>query len=284
MSFPILDDHMHLDPGGRGGEAVKDFLNAGGTALLLVHKPYSYPGPAADPHEWYADQFGTTLKLADMARDQGAKVWTALGAYPVDLVRLVEGGMPVEEARDFLWTGIEMAGNLITEGKAVCFGEVGRPHFQTSEEVVQACDGLLKDIMHYAASLNCAVVVHCESVEDKPDIWAHLANMADRAGLNRSRVVKHFSPPVVNTDENMGIFPSVLSSRTALRTALAQGRRFMMETDYIDDPKRPGAVMGIRTVPKRTKAFIQNGDMTEEDAWIIHHDNPLKVYGIDTSL
>ncbi len=56
----------------------------------------------------------------------------------------------------------------------------------------------------------------------------------------------------------------------------------MMETDYIDDKSRPGAVLGPKTVPRRTKAFLQNGLFTEEDVYKIHvGGNPRKVYGID---
>ena len=33
-----------------------------------------------------------------------------------------------------------------------------------------------------------------------------------------------------------------------------------METDYLDDPRRPGAVLGPRTVPRRTKELC--------DEWI----------------
>jgi len=54
-----------------------------------------------------------------------------------------------------------------------------------------------------------------------------------------------------------------------------------LETDYIDDPKRPGAVLSLKTVPKRTHAFMQNGLMSEEDVWKIHKENPEKVYDIE---
>ena len=38
--YPITDDHIHIDPvNGRGVEAAKDFLHAGGTHMFLVSKP-----------------------------------------------------------------------------------------------------------------------------------------------------------------------------------------------------------------------------------------------------
>ena len=104
--------------------------------------------------------------------------------------------------------------------------------------------------------------------------------MADEAGLERSKVVKHYSPPLVLEEENSGLFPSVLAKKESTEEALRKGSRFLLETDYLDDLRRPGAVLSITTVPKRTTSLIQSGRMTEEQAYKIHVDNPLKVYGI----
>jgi len=38
--------------------------------------------------------------------------------------------------------------------------------------------------------------------------------------------------------------------------------------------------MNINTVPKRTKALIASGELTEERAFRIHKDNPERIYGI----
>ena len=52
--------------------------------------------------------------------------------------------------------------------------------------------------------------------------------------------------------------PSVLASKKNIEAAAKKGTRFMMETDYIDDPRRPGAVLGPKTVPKRTLELLEN--------------------------
>jgi TatD-related deoxyribonuclease len=107
--------------------------------------------------------------------------------------------------------------------------------------------------------------------------------MADSVGLERGRVVKHYSPPLVLPEENHGLFPSVLASRPAIKEALGKGTRFLMETDFLDDLTRPGAVMAITTVPKRTKGLLESGALSEEQARVIHQENPKKVYGIETN-
>ena len=73
--------------------------------------------------------------------------------------------------------------------------------------------------------------------------------------------------------------PSILAGKESTKEALRKGSRFLMETDFLDDPKRPGAVLSITTVPRRTLSFIDQGMMTEEQAHKIHVENPRTAYG-----
>ena len=53
-----------------------------------------------------------------------------------------------------------------------------------------------------------------------------------------------------------------------------------METDFLDDPDRPGAVLGPRTVPSRVRWLREEGyDGAMRTA---HVETPARVYGIDT--
>ena len=46
----------------------------------------------------------------------------------------------------------------------------------------------------------------------------------------------------------------------------------------MDDPRRPGAVLGPKTVPKRTNQLLNMG-IEEELLWKAHKDLPEKLYG-----
>ena len=52
----------------------------------------------------------------------------------------------------------------------------------------------------------------------------------------------------------------------------------MLETDYLDDPQRPGAVMGPKTVPRKTLKAIENNILSEEQTHKIHTRIPDSVY------
>src|SRR5207247_706409 len=91
--------------------------------------------------------------------------------------------------------------------------------------------------------------------------------------------VKHHSTPFTKPEDTHGLVPSILAKENLVEEALKVGPRFLLETDYIDDPRRPGAVLGPATVPRKTKAWIANGLLTEDQAQVIHRETPERTYG-----
>ncbi|MCK4456496.1 MAG: TatD family hydrolase [Thermoplasmata archaeon] len=271
----ILDNHFHISPAGRNVEAAKEFERAGGTHLIIAHLPHKEHRIEKDRD--HGPAFELTLSLAEgVRRGTGLSVFVTVGPYPVELIRLVEH-MPLPDAVEMMKRGMETAANLVEEGRTIAIGEIGRPHFPVDSEILEASNEIMSYGMKLAAEVGCPVVLHTESAT--PEVFRELALMADASGLERGKVVKHFSTPFVDTDRNSGLFPSIVSSRRNIAEAISQGNRFLMETDYLDDLKRPGAVLGPATVPKRTKAFLGDGTFTEEDVLKIHKENPELVYG-----
>ncbi|MEE9564837.1 MAG: hypothetical protein V3V63_03920, partial [Candidatus Hydrothermarchaeaceae archaeon] len=80
--------------------------------------------------------------------------------------------------------------------------------------------------------------------------------------------------------EEAGIFPSLIASEDNIKNAIQQGSRFLMESDYIDELERPGAVMGPKSVPRVSLKLMSEGFLTEEDLITIHRDNVEEAYGI----
>jgi len=276
MPVPILDNHVHLEPcKGRNIDAVKDFARVGGTHLIVSHLPYDEARvhSSADFRRGY----DITISMVDRINSETTvRAYATVGPYPVELLRL-EKELGLAKAKETMIEGMEIAADYVREGKALAIGEVGRPHFEVSSVIMEASNEVLLRGMELAREADCAIVLHTEvgSKESMMD----LAKMADDAGLDRGRAVKHYSPPIVLPEENFGLMPSVLAGKDAVREALSKGPRFVMETDFLDDPSRPGAVMAITTVPKRTLRFLEQGLMTEEQAHAIHVDNPRKTYG-----
>lgn len=281
IDFPILDNHMHLDPRGQMENAVTQFARTGGTHIVLVNKPYSSDELVASRS--YEKRYEITLKLAEGCRSShpDVVVFVVLGPYPVDLLRLSEH-MPLEEAEKIMLDGMELARKYVEEGKAIAIGEIGRPHFPVDDEIMKLSNSILRYGMSCAKDADCPVVLHTESATER--VWQELAEMADLENFSRERVIKHFSGPVINEEANFGLFPSVLASKHNVKDAIKSGSRFMMETDYLDDPKRPGAVLGMATVPKMTRMLLRQQLATREQLIDIHKEHPERIYGIEIDL
>ena len=285
--IPVTDNHIHVDPvHGEGPVVVANkFHRSGGRVMIIPNKPtWTVEGPCSFKEAMelgikYVDEINTNTEV---------KAFSVLGAHPAELTRMVEAGLSLQEAELLMRDAFETAQKFIVEGKAIGIGEIGRPHYEVSPEELEVHNRLILYAMELAADADCAVQLHTET--SGPEQFFEFAEMADKAGLKRSRVIKHFSGPFVLEEENHGLSNSLISTRDVLKEGLEKlktsGKKidFLMETDYMDDLKRPGAVLGPRTVPRRTKELLEKGLITEEDAYRVHVENVERIYGIDLEM
>ncbi len=271
---PVYDNHIHMSPSGRNVDALKEYESLGGTGLTLVTLPYKEVQISRG--EDFARSFEITYSLAAKAREAtNLEINIAVGPYPVLIIPLAEA-YGLDKAEEMLIKGMEDAARDVAEGKAVALGEIGRPHFPVSQEIWDASNRVLLRGMELAKENDCPVIIHCESEEDTD---RSLAELADRAGLDRGLVVKHSSPPLVTDEETYGVMPSIPASKTNVKAAIGKGTdRFMIETDYIDDPEKPGAIMSVTTVPKKVSAWLANGQVPVESIHRICGDIPDSLY------
>ncbi len=166
--------------------------------------------------------------------------------------------------------GIDVAAEYVDSGEALAL-KSGRPHYEVDDDVWAASNAVMRRAFERGAELDCAVQLHAEASEDMTEV----ADWATDAGLPSHRVVKHYASGRLE-----GPIPSVMADKDRLQTAAERGEPFLMETDYIDDPDRPGAVLGPKTVPRRVRWLLENG--FEEAVRMAHVETPKQVYSIDT--
>jgi len=271
----IFDNHLHLRRDGRYLEAVKDFIRAGGTHFVLCQYPMVHQ---VIKDKTYKNVFQQTVDMAEEIQQQlDVTVYTTVGPYPVDYLRLKEM-LGREKAIELMKKGMEIAAQFCLDGKSIGIGEIGRPHFPVDQEIMEESNKILSYGMKQAKQVDVPVILHTESTT--PTQCKELVEMGKKVGLPADKIVKHFSPPFILPVENSGLMPSVLANKKNIRKAIKKGTRFMMETDYIDDPKRPGAVLGPKTVPRRTFELLEKKIASKEDLIKIHKENPEKTYGI----
>lgn len=272
LDTPVLDNHLHLDRANQGVEAVKDFHRVGGTHLLVVNKPSWHLGVEAETGEDFRVGFEETIALVEDANEVlRGRAWPVLGVHPGLVTRLTdERGFEPHEARNLMRDGLAVAAEYVRDGRALAL-KSGRPHYDVPDAVWEASNDVLRHGLDLAADCDCALQLHTETTRDISDV----ATWAAARDVPRERVVKHYA-----TGRLDGGTPSVMSETEYIEIALEEEEPFLMETDFVDDADRPGAVLGPKTVPRRVRWLLDEG--YEDAVAVAHVETPARVYGINT--
>ena len=283
---PIVDQHIHLDRSGHFLSAAEEFSLAGGTGMMLVHKP-AIRGNLPTDLDGYRSAYADTLSMAEEVRSSvGLEVGVVLGPHPVVWERQIES-LGHEKSTELHLEAVGLALEHIEAGEANCLGEVGRPHYPVDDDTWASATDLLLEIMSMASSSKCSIQLHVESNGEAT--CRELAGMCDKTGLPRERAIRHYAPPDVSGEFTHGMAATVSVGQGSIEgpasTASLHSSTWGMETDFLDDSDRPGAVLGPKTIPKRTNelcsALLQEGWEDDDVTRLmnsIHRDWPESLY------
>ena len=295
---PITDGHLHLDRTGRCLDAAIDFENSGGTRLILVHKPNfsKLPEDIDDVSTAYLD----TLSIANEVRaSTNIRVQVILGPHPVTWSHQIES-LGEKRATELHIQSVDLALRYFESGDCVGIGEIGRPHFPVSSEVWKSANSMLEEILRRCSKKNAPVQFH---VEDKgSSTFQELDQICSIANYPKSIALRHYAPADISPSFTSKLPVTVSMGRGSVQkiastidiNLLLKGDHppVLMETDYLDDPKRPGAVLGPRTIAKRTNELGKLLQMSKDEGgqgwkqdeisqflWKIHRVWPDMLYG-----
>ena len=285
---PIIDQHMHLDRTNLFLDAVADFSSSGGTGIMLVHKPsFSHSLPV--DLEGYRGAYSDTISMADEIRTEfGLGVGVVLGPHPVAWEKQIPE-LGIEASSELHLEAVSLALEYIDSGHAHCLGEVGRPHYPVEEEIWERANDLLLEILSMASSSRTSVQLHVE--ENGHTTYNELSQLCISSGISSERAIRHFAPPNVSADFTHGLSATVNVGRGSVETIVETAREakspWGMETDFLDDNRRPGAVLGPKTVPKRTQELcssLLNEGWSENEVESlltkVHSEWPESLYGL----
>jgi len=270
----ITDNHMHLYNHLRL-KALKQFKQAGGTHVFLVSLLSHHYGVNPSSGKDFKAMFDEHIRLVERANEI-VKAYSILSVHPAEITILSEK-WGVDRAGEIMKEALDIAGQYVAEGKAVAI-KSGRPHYQVSDYTWKMSNEIMMHAFQVAKEVDCAIQLHTESYSKEGMI--EIAKIAEKTGIKKEKVIKHFSPAKIDEFQEIGIFPSVIAIGDNVLKAAQQGDRFVVETDYTDDKKRPGSVLGPKTVPKKIAELIGKG-FDEEFVAKICKENIERIYGID---
>lgn len=265
--YLIFDCHFHLRQSGRMLDAVRMFQEAGGNALNLTNIPDYSRGV----REYYSKTFHETIRIASLIRSEtGVRCAVTLGPYPLDFYFFRENSLDPMQEMD---KGLRLAARLIEEGHACAIGEIGRPHFQTSD--TEVFNLMIRKTFEVASDLKCPVIMHTEDLTG--DAVMEIERFASEEHLPPEFVIKHHAIPA-NLTSGSRIRFSIPASRSAVKESLNYGKDFFLETDYVDDPAKGWKVLPPDAVPRRADMIMQYRDDWEEIFSRVFLDLPRKYF------
>ncbi len=277
----MADNHAHVNEftGLGPTEVARRFRRSGGRFMvvvsLLTWSLGLQPGEKASVERLYE----YTVRSAARVRGEGVGSVAVVGLHPAECYRLVEMGWPIEKVEDFMRWAVDLAGRLIREGAAVGIGEIGRPHWPVPPEVRALCDRVMEYGIGIARDLDAVVHLHLE--REGENTLLSVAEIARRAGARPYRVVMHHAEPsVVVGAWERGLVPSVpVGRRGEFEEAAGMGPMFVVESDFIDDNRRPGAVIPPWTMAAKLLRAVEQGRISGDFLRAICVDNMVRLYG-----
>jgi TatD-related deoxyribonuclease len=242
-------------------------MRAGGTHLFLVSKPSWSLGVDPSSGADYSSVFDETVRIGHLISELGIVVYPVLGVHPAEISHLSER-LGLKDAVAVMKGGLDLAMRYVMDGEAYAL-KSGRPHYEVAPEIWSASNDILAHALRLAKECNCALQIHAEAGPCHDVI-----EMARRAGIKPDRVVKHYATP------DTRLLPSFIAKHEAIPALSREKRRFTMESDYMDENSRPGAVIGPKSVPRFTKQLLAQGLISEEDCHRIHAETVEMVYGV----
>lgn len=251
----VFDSHFHLNGGHDWSMPVISFKKAGGTAVNLVNLP-DYSIPAVNYYEILYERTVKIARLLDL--EYSLHVLVSLGPYPLDYFHFQNAGLDPERKME---EGLELAAKYVKTGEASGFGEVGRPHFPVNKELFDFSNDFIASSMRAAKDLDTFVMLHTEDLTAETIIG--IAEQARKSGIDPGRVIKHHATTDILGCETE-IPKTILATRPNTKFMIDNKDRAMLESDYVDDPDKPGKVIPADSVPRRAIMVRNEAEEFEE--------------------
>ena len=93
-------------------------------------------------------------------------------------------------------------------------------------------------------------------------------------------VFHHIKGSLAKLAIELGIIPSIPARRVELEESVEAWPRVVIESDFLDDPKKPGAVVAPWSISRTINKLLAKGLIDESKAFEVLVKNPASLYCI----
>ena len=288
-SLAFSDAHTHTNPvRGLGAAKIAErFKNEGGWFMALVSlSPWSY-ALEFNGFKSYKNAIEILLRECKSAEEMSIKVACFSGFHPADIDTLIDKyKMDPVEVLNLGLKVIDYVADLCKNGVLDGIGEVGRQHYKTSAERIIISELILRRALEYAKDYDCKVHMHLEN--EGPitvelilrEIEAMRVNNINE--LTKKLLFHHFKPSLVKEAHQRGFSSTLPGLPRVLEYAFKELEpMYMIESDHIDDPARPGSVIYPWEMIRGEKMLLRRGIVSEDYLYEVNIDNIVKFYEVE---
>lgn len=235
-----------------------------------------------DSFEGHVKAIEVLVRECSLAKEMGLKVKCFAGVHPASIENEISkdpkrGLEIVEKAIRIL----DHVAKLISEGLVDGFGEVGRPHYKASPEAFVANHILLHHALELARDLSAPIHLHLE--QGGALTAANVERLVEIFKIKRELVIMHhLDLSTAKAAQERGLVFTIPGKRGLLKEAFRSLRpSYMVESDFIDDPKRPGVSAYPWEMVERQRGLLSEGVIDYEYLYKLNVDNVVMVYGVE---
>ncbi|MEM4596124.1 MAG: TatD family hydrolase [Desulfurococcaceae archaeon] len=276
------DAHLHVNPvKGFGTEKIaKKFKKEGGWFMAIVALPpyyYNLVEPSADS---YRRVLEIVTRDSLRAKEAGLRVSVFMGLHPAEVDHYYRHNIKGERAFQLAEEVFRILEAAIKEGLIQGIGEVGRPHYSTSPEKFVLAEAIMMRALTIAKDHDIPVQLHLEQGGFATAYTVKF--LVEKIGLRSEKIMLHHA----NLETSLWASRFNLASIAPVKQfdekyASHRIPRCMLESDFLDDPQRPGVSAYPWEIPRTIKDHMAKGFMTEEEAFKIMVDNVTRYFGVE---
>ncbi|ABN69586.1 TatD-related deoxyribonuclease [Staphylothermus marinus F1] len=279
----FADAHSHINPiRGLGARRIASkFKNSGGWFIALVSLPPYYYGFNDLTIENYAKTIELLINEAKIMRSYGLKVKLLAGFHPAEVDEHFRRGRDLKYIVEFADEVFKLIIDYHRKGYIDGIGEVGRQHYSTAPSRIIASELILIKAMEYARDHDMIMHLHLEQGG-----WVTVESIDKLrriTGIMREKVFLHHVDYETSVwSEKYGYWYTVPAKKRILSKVLSEKRNYILvESDFIDDPDRPGVSSYPWDIPKRIKELLSEGIINVENVYRSMIDNIVKAYRVE---
>lgn len=201
------------------------------------------------------------------------------GFHPADVDKFM-GRMQPHEVLELGLKVLELVEKGLREGKLDGIGEVGRQHYKTHPISVVIAEKIMDRAFQISKDFDAVVHLHLEQGGKVSVI--DIKERIERYGTNSDRIVMHhLRGKTLRYAIEEGVRCTVPGVKGLLENVVSLPPEYIIESDHIDDPKRPGIVVYPWEMARNQKELLENGLVEEDYLYRVNVENVVKVFKVE---